>query len=327
MTDLAQFRDLIRQLDDHVTALDQKVKERSEELGVTNKKLEKMNGYVEELKKTLEKQAASLGDIYKIQSELKGVDEAMDRVLALKETLRSNKWESEEQLNSLFTELEGEIATFNSILSEVALLPLMDEQMMSSLKVTLDKSHALEKHQSKLLGVDLDSVVQPALLQCKNLYIAQTFETRKAHQQALDDLDAIKNRLLESVDKLKMLEQRKVKVEETLENERSTQEAKIAVRLREVQAIESSVASINDPVALEEQLARYERQCAELEAFRLQQQEENLAAKKAVEDEIEVACQAIMELESFCKAKTAEVNQYWLMKMTVNAATVRSSEM
>ena len=72
-------------------------------------------------------------------------------------------------------------------------------------------------------------------------------------------------------------------------------------------------------------MVRYERQCAELEATKLSQQEENLANKKAVEKEIEAACKAIMELELFCKAKTAEVNQYWLMKKT-NLGTIQSSE-
>ena len=110
-----------------------------------------------------------------------------------------------------------------------------------------------------------------------------------------------------------------------MESERKTQEAKLAVRKREVQAIESSVVSINDPVALEEQLARYERQCAEMEALRLKQQEENLAKKKAVENVIEAACQAIMELETFCKAKTAEAHDYWLMKMTACAGSTLSA--
>ena len=323
-TDLEQFRDLIRQMDDHIAALNQKVKERSEELVTTNKKLEKMNGYTESLKQTLEKQAVSLGDMYKIQSELKGVEEAMDRASALKEKLRCSNWESEEQLSALFTELEGLVSLFNTVLSEVSLLPSMDDRV-ASLKVTLDKTKALEKDQSKLLGVNLESFVHPSLIQYKEMYVNRTAEASQAHQATLDSLDASKERLTESLENLKVLEARKQRLEETLENERNTQEAKLAVRLREVEAIETSVASINDPVALEEQLVRYERQCAELEATRLTQQEENLANKKAVEKEIEAACKAIMELELFCKAKTAEVNQYWLMKKT-NLGTIQSSE-
>jgi len=313
-------------MDDHISALDQKVKERTEELGTTNQKLAKMNDHIEELTKAVEKQAVSIGDMYKLQSELKGVEEAMDRALAIKEKFRESMWEKEEVLSTLYTELVHEIATYNSLISDIALYPGLDERA-ASLKATLDKNCALERDQSKLLGVNIDNVVRPSLVQFKDHFVVKCAETRHDHQQALDDLEKNKNVLAESMERLKLLESQKLKMEETLENERKTQEAKVAVRLREVEAIESSAASINNPVALEEQLARYERQCAELEALRLQRQEENLASKKAVEQEIEVACQAIMEMESFCKAKAAEVNQYWLMKRTMNSKTVESSEM
>jgi SMC interacting uncharacterized protein involved in chromosome segregation len=324
-TDLEQFRDLIRQMDDHISALNQKVTERTAELDKTNKKIDKMTGHVEQLKKTLEKQAVSLGDMYKLQSELKGVDEAMERALALKEKLRKSKWESEEQLANHFTDLEGLVAEFNSALAEVALLPCMDDRV-AGLKVALHKTQALDKDQSKLLGVALVNVVHPTLLEYKEMYGEKAAEARQNYQQALDDLESSKERLSESMEKLQMLETQKLKCDESYESERKTQDAKLAVRLREMEAIEASMKSINDPVAQEEQLAKCERQCAELEAQRLKQQEEHLVMKKAVQDEIEAACQAVMELENFLKAKTAEVNQYWLMKITMNSETVKEPD-
>jgi len=316
ITDLEQFHDLIRQMDDHIAALNLKVNERSEDLVATNDKLDKLNSITDGLKQKIEKQTATLGDLYKIQSELKGVEEAMGRALTLKEKLRSSSWESEEQLKALFTELEDLVSFFNATLAEVALLPRTDEQRIASLKIMLDKTKALEKDPSQLLGTNLENTVNPTLNEHKEMYLAQSTDASKAHQEALDKLDTSKERLVELQEKLQILEARKLRLEETIENERTTQEAKLAVRLREVEAIESSVASINNPLALEEQLVRYEQRCAELEAIRLTQQEENLANKKAVEKEIEIASLAIIELDAFCKAKTAEVSQYWLMKKT-----------
>jgi SMC interacting uncharacterized protein involved in chromosome segregation len=324
-TDLEQFRDLNRQMDDHLAALQQKVKERSEELEITNNTLETKNQKVESLKQALEKQAVSLGDMYKLQSELKGVDEAMERASALKEKLRNAKWDGDDQLTNLVTVLELAISDFNRAVAEISLLPGMDDTV-TSLKVTLNKNYALEKDQSKLLGVDLVSVVHPTLLQYKERFVTGTVEAKQSYQQALDDFEMNQGLLVETEEKLRLLETKKAKLEEALENERKTQEAKLAVRQREVQAIESSVESINNPVALEEELARYERKCAELEARRMKQQEEHLTKKKAVEDEIEAACQAIIELETFCKAKTAEAHDYWLMKMTICSGSVQSSD-
>ena len=323
--DLGQFRDLIRQMDDHIEALNTKVVERSEELGTTNEKLDKINKHVEELKKTLEKQAVSLGDIYKVQSELKGVEEAIERCFAVKEKLRKSKWESEEQLSNHFTELETLISEFNAALSEISLLPSMDERA-ASLKVALDKSQVLQKDQTKLLGVDLENTVKPALAEYKAMYVQKAKSTHQDNQQALDDLEISKEKLTQCIDNLKSLEAQRTRAEESFESEQKAQEAKLALRIQEVEAIELSVSSINDPVALEEQMAAYERQIAELEALRYKQQEENLAMKKEVENEIEAACQAVMEMQNFCQAKAAEVSQYWMMKQTMNSATVSSPE-
>lgn len=312
-------------MDAYIAALNEKVKIRTEELETTNKTLEKKNKTVESLKEALESQAVSLGDSEKLKSELKGVEEAMERAKGKKDTLRHAIWEGEKQLNSLNPQLQDAVAAYNITLSEVALLLGMDEEQVSKLKVVLDESQALEKDQIKLLGVDLASVVHPSLVHYKEHLVAGTARAGQEYQQALDDLQASKHELSDCVETLQILEAKKLKLQEALENERQTQEAKLAVRLRELEALVSSVGSINDPVTLEGQLARNERQVTEMEALRLEKQEENLANKKGVEDEIAAACQAIMENEAFMKAKAAEVNQYWLMKKTMCSDTVKSS--
>jgi len=74
--------------------------------------------------------------------------------------------------------------------------------------------------------------------------------------------------------------------------------------------LETKVASLLHPVALEEQMAMFERQCAELEAMRQQYEEENIARKKAVCDEINQTCSAMEDYDQFCVQKIAHVNEY-----------------
>ena len=80
--------------------------------------------------------------------------------------------------------------------------------------------------------------------------------------------------------------------------------------MREAESMETKVASLRDPVALEEQMTQFERQCAELEAMRQQYEEDNLARKKAVCDEIDQACAAMEDYDQFCLQKVAEVGKY-----------------
>ena len=95
-----------------------------------------------------------------------------------------------------------------------------------------------------------------------------------------------------------------------MEAEREAQDAKLGVRTRELESIETKVASLRDPVALEEQMAQFEQQCAELEALRQQHEEDNVARKVAVCEEVDRAISAIQEYDKFCTDKISEVKQF-----------------
>lgn len=88
----------------------------------------------------------------------------------------------------------------------------------------------------------------------------------------------------------------------------------MAVRLREVKSIEEKVESLRDPAALEEQITRFQRQCTQLEALRMKHEEENVAQKRAVQNEINAALRAVEEHNAYVQKKFAELQQYVLKK-------------
>jgi SMC interacting uncharacterized protein involved in chromosome segregation len=319
--DLQQFKDLIQQMDQHVATLSQKKKERTNELAETSTRLDRANTRVEELKQAVISQDLSVEDVQKMQAEQKGVDEAIQRAADLKEKLRKSSWGTNTTLEKAWNELESAISEYSTLLSELDLLPLVSAKAID-MKIKVNKAAALENSQSKLLGVDLVSRVNPAILESKQEYSGKSSDAKWKYQEALDKLNASEEALSEATEKLKIMQDKQARCEETLEGERDAQEAKLAVRLREAEAMKTKVASLRDPVALEEQMASYERQCAELEALRMSYQEENVARKKAVCDEIEMACQAIKDYEAHCLQKAAELQQYVLDKKS-NYGTVK----
>jgi len=113
---------------------------------------------------------------------------------------------------------------------------------------------------------------------------------------------------------MQIVEDKKTKCEETLNKEREQLEAALAVRLREVTSIEEKVESLRDPAALEEQIASFQRQCTQLEALRMKHEEENVAQKKAVQNEINAALKSVEEHNIYVQKKFAELQQYILKK-------------
>lgn len=315
-------------MEQHVETLSQKTKEHQQELAETNIILARSTKHVEELKIAISSQALSLEDVQKMQNELKGVEESIDRAINLKDERRKALWDSQAEAEKYWNELEGVVSDYNSEFAELSLLPLVSVKGVD-MKVIVDKASVLENDMLKLLNVDVLGSVQPALLECKQEYSEKLSEAKWKYQEYLDRLEESEGAFSEAQEKLKIMQDKMAQCDDTLVGEREAQEAKHAVRLREAESMETKVASLRDPVALEEQMARYERQCAELEALRIKYQEENVARKKAVCEEIEQTCQAIQDYDDFCAKKVAEVNQYrshkketyGTLKLPTNAST------
>ena len=296
-------------MDQHLETLIQKRKDRAQELDDTNRKLARTQARVEELKVSISNQKLSVEDVQKMQNEVKGVKEAIDRAMALKDQRRQVVWETESEFETLWNDLEALVSDYNSQQSELSLLPLVSSKGVD-MKAKVDKGAILEGNQTTMLGVDLPSIVQPLLSSCKEEYAEKLSESKWKYQEALDQLERSEEAFTEALEKLKIIEDRMDKCEDTLTGEREAQDAKLAVRQREAESMETRVASLRDPVALEEQMAQYERQCAELEALRMKYDEDNVSRKEAVCDEIQKACEEMQLYDEYCMEKIQEVQQY-----------------
>ncbi len=312
-TDLEQFRDLIQQMDQHVDTLIQRKQERTKELEETNENLATLADRIKNLKDSISKQELSIEDVQKMHNELKGVEEATERALVLRDQRRSTLWEIESELEKSWSDVELLVSDYNSNFGELSLLPLVSSKGLEMAAV-IDKRVSTDP--SSLLGLDLQGNIQPALSSLREEYSLMATESKHQYHQALDDLEKSEENFTEVMEKHRIVEHKIDKCEETMEAERVAQSAKLEVRTNEAESIESKVASLRDPVAIELQMAQFERQCAELEAMRQQYEEENLARKKAVCDEINKACAAMEEYDQFCIENVAEVQEYRKSKQT-----------
>ena len=300
-------------MNDHKTALEQKINERTAELAQTNDKLQKMNAHVVDLKKTIESQELSVDDIQTMESEMKGVSEAMDRALDLRDKRRKTLLSSENELMKACSILESTVAEYNATLSDLQLVPRLGSALVN-VKATLNKAFLLDVDHSKIVGVDLETKVRPAVETFRANFTTEIEQTKTAYQDSLDKVENSSDECKAARGKLRIVQDKIAKCEKTLESEQKTHSAKLAVRQREVDAMESKVAARRDPVALEEQMAAYERQCVELEALRLEHQEINVNKKKLVQDEIQQACKLMVESEKYLEHKLRELDDHWNAK-------------
>jgi kinetochore protein NDC80 len=308
-TDLEQFHDLIHQMDQHVATLKNKKNNQSEELEETSKSLAKIVSKVQQLKGSIGNQELSLDDVQKMQNERKGVEEAIERALALRDQRRSALWEIESEVDKSWSDLESFVSDYSSYVGDLKLVPIVSSKGIE-MEAVVNKDAVLDPNLSKLLDIDLPGIIQPTLTSCHEEYCSLISDSKWKYQEALDKLERSEEEFTEALERNRIVENKIDKCEETMEAERDAQDAKLGVRVREADSIETKVASLRDPVALEEQMTQFERQCSELEAMRQQHEEDNVARKKAVCEEIDQAIVSMKEYDEFCLEKIKEVQQY-----------------
>jgi SMC interacting uncharacterized protein involved in chromosome segregation len=338
-TDLEQFHDLVRQMDDHHAALAQKVEERTAELDETQTELEKMTGRMDKLQIKVKNQQLSVEDVQKMHLEQARLKEALEKAQSFKRFQKEGLWESQNQLTTLWEDLEMLMREYTEEAAELSrwMTTLTDKVQW---KMSLDKDDM--SSQSNMLGVELHSELQPFFQQCKDANVELLVDVRRDLQNMLNDLELQKEAHTEATDQSKVrifvvlmislispmlytylisflntvqiIDFKLANLEETLETETEQQEATLQVRLREVESMNVQMDSLRDPASLEEQICAYQRQCDQLEALNRKHQEDTVANKRAIKEEIETALDAIQEYNVHVTAKLQELQDYTMQQ-------------
>lgn len=314
MTEIEQLQDLIRQMNEHKAGMQQKVEERTQKVVDVNEKIQQMTKHIEELKSTVASQELSVADLSRLENEQKGLSEALERVLNQKDQKLKSLSAAQEELVSTIGELDEAVSAYNDSVAALALHEdLRSISVGMKARVVRDKLLGDER---EYLGIECSEVIS-SLDTCVKSYREKVESEKARYQDSLDDLEKAKETLQEVEHKVSILKEKLARTDENLNQEKETHDAKLSVRRREVQSMEEKIASMRDPVALEEQMASYERQCAELEALIARHQEENIARKKATEDEIARAMMMMQEHQIHLRKKVTELHEYMARKKAV----------
>jgi chromosome segregation ATPase len=307
--ELDEFHDLVRQMAERKATLEQDVKVHITELAEKNKKIETLSNCVNELKQTINDQEFSVDDIYKMESELKGLSEAHDRALVLRDQNRKALLSSEAELVSVCNDLDSLTAEYNGYIAELQLVPELGSKF-ANMKVEFNKQNLLETDRRLVLGIDLVGTVQVAAVSSRGQYDDMIDTAKLNYQESLEQMNHVENAVNEADVQLQIRQSQKASSEKVIQTERSAFNSKVAVHEREAEAMETKIATIQDPVALEEQMAGIQRQCAELEALRVERQEEQAANLRALVAEINEAYQLMSDHAAHLQTTVARVDAY-----------------
>jgi hypothetical protein len=313
--EVEQFKDLIRQMVEHKSTLEQKIKDRTSQLAETNVKLDKMTTHIDNLKQAIQEQEFSVDDIRRMEVEIKVLTDSKERAMVFKEQQLKMKKASEDEFKTTSDLLHSNMSVYNQKISSLQAFPELNGKF-TNFKATLQIDQILEDNPNALLGVNLTRNVQPVTKSCVDDFTTKQQKAEEIHNDALDELTHTEGLCMETEALLKIAEEKNSQSIQAIETERKSHEAKSSIRKREVEGMESKIESMHNPVSLEEQMAAYHRQCADLEALRMEHQDENVAKREAVLKQIDSACKLMADHDAFFRQRVINVKQYWQQKIS-----------
>lgn len=293
-------------MDSHVKMLEKKKTGKAKELKDKNEDLSTTTALIDDLKSSVRNQELSVEAARGLQINLKGLCEGLDRIKSSNQNQRDLVSQFDLDLQALWIEIEDYVSKYNGCLQElVPLLPISGSVparitcFEDKISVNSQEVGASSVKKVKSVLALLKEEVSDALLSSKNDY-----------QEKLDELGKCEDRFSSASESLKILCDKITTKGQALEEERDLNKAKCSVRLREAESFETKVSSLRDPILLEEKIAHYERQCAELEMLKLKDQETSSSLFRATLGEIEQACAAMDRFETFFFSKLQESDGY-----------------
>lgn len=306
-TDLEQFHDLVRQMDEHRAALAQKVEERTQELNETNTNLENINAKIEKIRHTISEQELSVEDVQKMNSEQARLKEALEKAQALQKLQKEGMYKSKSECDNLWEDLELLVREYTQEASELS--RWMDLRSISW-KMSLEKKGSLTENQPDFLNVDLENEIKPFLREALKKNNILFSSTKEELQSMLDELEMSREEYTEAMDRKKLVLSKLEKVQETTETEREEQDATLQVRQKEVQSLQSKIDAIRNPAALEQQIFESQRQYDKLESLHRQHIQDTIVRKQELENEIQTALNAVQDFNQYVEDRLQELNQY-----------------
>lgn len=188
-------------MDDHCAALTLKVQERTKELQQTHDDLASISERMEALQQKIMTQPLTVEQVQKMHSEQARLKEALEKAVAFKQFNMEGLDKSNEELTSLWEDLELLMREYNDEASELSRCMIEFSQQVQ-FKMTLQKESSND--QAQLLGVDIAGELLPWLEHWKGRNMDLLNDTRRQLEKMLDDLEVSKEAFTEASDRDKV---------------------------------------------------------------------------------------------------------------------------
>lgn len=296
-------------MDERKISYEARIATRRTELEETNRTLDTLNERVKQLNEQVATQKLSVEGAEKIDEERKGVEEAIERKGKLRSQLGQKLSIINEKLQGLSDQLKSDSDKYNSIVSGLSNLNLVTEKGVE-MKTSVDVSLTNDGSRSKILGVDLQSTVQPTLLKCTREYMEAVDVAQRDYKSALDTKRGIEEAMAQTASDLHSLQMELTELDDQIAAELHEHKETLTADAQELETVERKIAILQDPSGIDEEYSRIQQRFAELKALGWHQHEAFSSKQQALQRELEQALQELSKHEDYFQLKIVELKAY-----------------
>eukprot|EP00850_Spirogloea_muscicola_P004085 SM000017S02825 [mRNA] locus=s17:521823:524911:+ [translate_table: standard] len=249
----------------HKVALEAKVAERHEELGVRSAELAAAGTENEALRARVAAQSVNLADAERMGRERSAAETALRGVAGQLEELERAVWAAEVQLSRRLEELEAAVRLYHTTGDRLKVIPASAKRAGGVAYEVALNSRA--SRPEDMLGVDVKGLIKPALAALKDSYATRARDGQQNLLVLQEKVDATSEGLAEKQEQTAALEASNRKLEAQFKEEKAEAEAEFGALAAEARRCSDAAAAARTAAGedLASSQAQYEAAVAERE--------------------------------------------------------------
>ena len=243
-SDINKFESLIFKLKEHREAVEQKNKDRQEELHAKAEELRKIEAENKDLEEVVSNQSVNKEDVQRMAQQRSKLQDILQSLTSQKDSLLDAALEDEAKFEKKVEELESTTRQYHTTADRLQVIPSTAKHAEG---VNFEiKLNARSDNPSEIFNVDMKNKLKPALIKLSESYIKKTRSVAQEMLELQEKLDASEEALSEKQEEISLLESQNNKLEEQTKQLKETTDADIASKNAEIQRIKADVHNLKE---------------------------------------------------------------------------------
>jgi kinetochore protein NDC80 len=243
-SDISKFQSLITKLKEHKETVEEKAKDKEEELHAKMDDLKRLQAENEDLEEVVSNQSINKEDVQRMAQQRSKLQDILHSLTSQKDSLLDAALEDEANFEKKVEELESTTRLYHVTADRLQLIPSTAKHA-EGVNFQIKLNERSEKAE-EIFNVDMKNKLKPALAELRESFLKKTRAVTEEMADLQEKLDASEEKLSEKQEEIAFLENQNKGLEERTQQLKESTDAEISSKNAEIEKMKADVQNLKE---------------------------------------------------------------------------------